>query len=141
MVERKKYSNLLLLQRMYKDWPFIDNLQMALMKADLLAAKDYTTMVRDQRVAQRIFAEIEAEYNRTKNIILQITEQEDLMDHIPNIKASIQLRNPYVDPLSFFQVKVISKLREANETLPNDGLLREALLTINGIAAGIRNTG
>ncbi|MFS2173385.1 phosphoenolpyruvate carboxylase [Priestia megaterium] len=141
----KHDGNLLLLQRMYKDWPFfrstIDNLQMALMKADLLAAKEYTTMVRDQRVAQRIFAEIEAEYNRTKNIILQITEQEDLMDHIPNIKASIQLRNPYVDPLSFFQVKVISKLREANETLPNDGLLREALLTINGIAAGIRNTG
>ncbi|MDM5198050.1 phosphoenolpyruvate carboxylase [Fictibacillus enclensis] len=136
-------EQLRLLQQMYQEWPFfrstIDNLQMALMKADLTAAREYTAMVDDQNMAQRIFSEIENEYNRTKDAILLITRQEQLMDHVPNIKESIRLRNPYVDPLSFLQVELISKLRE-NEQIDEE-LLREALLTINGIAAGLRNTG
>lgn len=132
-----------LLQQMYEQWPFfrstVDNLQMALMKADLTAAREYTAMVEDQDMAQRIFSEIENEYRRTREAILLITQQNGLMDHLPNIKESIRLRNPYVDPLSFLQVELISKLRE-NEEIDED-LLREALLTINGIAAGLRNTG
>ncbi|MCQ6267670.1 phosphoenolpyruvate carboxylase [Fictibacillus sp. WQ 8-8] len=132
-----------LLQQMYNDWPFfrstIDNLQMALMKADLTAAREYTGMVKDQEMAKRIFSEIENEYHRTTEAILLITQQDHLMDQLPNIKESIRLRNPYVDPLSFLQVELISKLRE-DEQLDED-LLREALLTINGIAAGLRNTG
>jgi len=63
------------------------------------------------------------------------------MDHLPTIKESIKLRNPYVDPLTFLQVKVISKLREDEAGTLNEELLKEALLTINGIAAGLRNTG
>ncbi|TYR81520.1 phosphoenolpyruvate carboxylase [Priestia megaterium] len=141
----KNQQNLTILQQMYKEWPFfrstVDNLQMALTKADLMAAKEYTSMVNEQEIAERIFSEIEQEYKRTKEVILQITEQEELMDHVPNIQESIRLRNPYVDPLSFFQVEVISKLRKSDEQELNDDLLREALLTINGIAAGLRNTG
>ncbi|WP_191565387.1 phosphoenolpyruvate carboxylase [Metabacillus idriensis] len=141
----KNDVNLALLQQMYKAWPFfrstIDNLQMALLKADLMAANEYIAMVENQHAAERIFKEIETEYNRTKNILLEITQQEELMDHLPNIQDSVRLRNPYVDPLSFFQVEVISKLRDANEENNNDELLSEVLLTINGIAAGLRNTG
>ncbi|WP_191556071.1 phosphoenolpyruvate carboxylase [Metabacillus idriensis] len=141
----KDAANLERLQQMYKSWPFfrstIDNLQMALLKADLMAAKEYLAMVDDPQAAERIFNDITAEYNRTKEILLHITGQTELMDHIPNIQESVRLRNPYVDPLSFFQVEVISKLREAGNDLPNEELLSEVLLTINGIAAGLRNTG
>ena len=140
----KKEGSLSLLQQMYKEWPFfrstIDNLQMALTKADLMTAKNYTSMVEDKTIADRIFGAIEKEYTETKEAILQITDQEELMEHLPNIQSSIRLRNPYVDPLSFFQVELISKLRQADEEQA-DRLLQEVLLTINGIAAGLRNTG
>ncbi|QCS52670.1 phosphoenolpyruvate carboxylase [Priestia flexa] len=140
----KKEGSLSLLQQMYKEWPFfrstIDNLQMALTKADLMTAKNYTSMVEDKAIADRIFGAIEKEYTETKEAILKITDQEELMEHLPNIQSSIRLRNPYVDPLSFFQVELISKLRQADEEQA-DRLLQEVLLTINGIAAGLRNTG
>jgi phosphoenolpyruvate carboxylase len=142
----EKDEKLKALQTMYREWPFfrstIDNLQMALMKADLMAAKEYTAMVKDPEISTRIFGAIEAEYERTKETILRITGKEDLLDHFPNIKESIRLRNPYVDPLNFFQVQLISELRETTEeSASNSELLLEVLLTINGIAAGLRNTG
>jgi phosphoenolpyruvate carboxylase len=98
-------------------------------------------MVQDLAISERIFTAIKKEYNLTKEMILQITGQKELMDHLPTIKESIKLRNPYVDPLTFLQVKVISKLREDEAGTLNEELLKEALLTINGIAAGLRNTG
>ncbi|MBU3570995.1 phosphoenolpyruvate carboxylase [Priestia aryabhattai] len=141
----EKSGDIQLLQQMYKEWPFfrstVDNLQMALTKADLMAAKEYTEMVQDPVISERIFTSIKKEYNVTKEMILQITGQKELMDHLPTIKESIKLRNPYVDPLTFLQVKVISKLREDEAETLNEELLKEALLTINGIAAGLRNTG
>lgn len=141
----KNEENLAILQEMYEKWSFfrstIDNLQMALMKADLTAAREYTAIVDDQSIATRIFSTIEEEYNTTKQVILSMTKMENLMDNIPNIKDSIRLRNPYVDPLSFLQVEVIRKLRQEEDASLKDALLREVLLTINGIAAGLRNTG
>lgn len=142
----KKPGGLSLLQHMYKEWPFfhstIDNLQMALTKADLTTAKEYADMVQDETIQQRIFNEIKEEYTRTKEVILQITEQADLLDHIPNIKESVRLRNPYVDPLNFLQVQLVQELRQKRENDDDTSeLLREVLLTINGVAAGLRNTG
>ncbi|MBD1383443.1 phosphoenolpyruvate carboxylase [Metabacillus arenae] len=139
----KSAENLELLQQMYKKWPFfrstIDNLQMALMKADMTAAKKYTELVEDQSIAARIFGEIHKEYNLTKEILLKITDDRELLDRNPNIQESVKRRNPYVDPLSFLQVELISKLREDDEA--GEEVLTEVLLTINGIAAGLRNTG
>ncbi|MFC3883605.1 phosphoenolpyruvate carboxylase [Bacillus songklensis] len=142
----QKQGNLDLLRHMYRTWPFfrstIDNLQMALTKADLTTAKEYAGMLKNETVGQRIFGEITREYNRTKEMVLQITEQTDLLDHIPNIKESVRLRNPYVDPLNFLQVQLISELRQKTEKDEDaNQLLREVLLTINGVAAGLRNTG
>ncbi|TDQ40315.1 phosphoenolpyruvate carboxylase [Aureibacillus halotolerans] len=140
-------GHLPVLQDMYKHWPFfrstIENLQMALKKADLSAAKEYMKLVENQDIAERIFGVISEEYKLTQDVLLKITEQDELLDHSPNIKSSIILRNPYVDPLNFLQVELISQLRanhEGNEK-DDDGLLREVLLTINGLAAGLRNTG
>ncbi|MDQ0242985.1 phosphoenolpyruvate carboxylase [Bacillus fengqiuensis] len=142
----EKQENLELLQQMYRNWPFfrstIDNLQMALTKADVTTAKEYADMVKDETVEKRIFGEILNEYNQTKEMVLNITGQADLLDHIPNIQESVKLRNPYVDPLNFLQVQLISELRgKAENDEEASQLLREVLLTINGIAAGLRNTG
>jgi phosphoenolpyruvate carboxylase len=139
----KGSQNLELLQQMYKSWPFfrstIDNLQMALMKADLSTAKEYITLVKDEEIANRFFNNLVQEYECTKAVILQITGKTELLEHTPNIQESVRRRNPYVDPLNFMQVGLISKLREHHGD--NDELLNEVLLTISGIAAGLRNTG
>ncbi|WEG14645.1 phosphoenolpyruvate carboxylase [Pullulanibacillus sp. KACC 23026] len=139
----KDADHLNLLKQMYKSWPFfrstVDNLQMALTKADLKTAVEYIDMVEDKEVANRIFNNIVDEYERTKSVLLQITESEELLDQTPTIQASVRLRNPYVDPLNFLQVDLISKSRQTEEK--DDDLFNEVLLTISGIAAGLRNTG
>ncbi|MUT68003.1 phosphoenolpyruvate carboxylase [Paenibacillus sp. NEAU-GSW1] len=134
------------LKTMYEQFPFfrqlIDNLQMALAKADLVIAKEYADMISDQEIRDRIFTQIEEEYQLTSKLILQITGQVEILDNVPVIQESIRLRNPYVDPLSYMQVQLLSELRairEQDQDAPE--LLREVLLTINGIAAGLRNTG
>lgn len=139
----KSELNMELLQQMYLKWPFfqstVDNLQMALMKADITTAKEYLSLVEDKEIADRIFANILEEYERTKEILLKITGDNELLDHTPNIKDSVFRRNPYVDPLNFLQVELIKELRQQEE--PNEELLTEVLLTISGISAGLRNTG
>ena len=131
------------LQHMYNNWPFfrstINNLQMALTKADIQTAKEYTALVNDEAIGKRIFQTIVEEYDRTKDILLKITGDEELLDHQPTIKESVRLRNPYVDPMNFLQVELIKELRQSEDK--NDELLTEVLLTISGIAAGLRNTG
>jgi phosphoenolpyruvate carboxylase len=139
----KGEQQLEVLQEMYEKWPFfrstIDNLQMALMKADIPTAKEYTSLVEDETIAKRIFENIVKEYQKTKEILLIITGDQELLDHKPNIQESVYRRNPYVDPLNFLQVELMKQLREEDE--PNEELLTEVLLTISGIAAGLRNTG
>ncbi|MFC4812782.1 phosphoenolpyruvate carboxylase [Paenibacillus sp. GCM10023250] len=135
------------LRTMYEKFPFftslIDNLQMALAKADLQIAKEYAGMIADKTIRDRIFTQITEEYARTSACILQITGQEEILDNVPVIQESIRLRNPYVDPLSYMQVQLLKELRESRAKGEEDDreLLREVLLTINGIAAGLRNTG
>jgi len=131
---------------MYREYYFfqtlVDSLQMALAKADLVIAKDYAGMIRDEKVRSRIFALIEEEYKLTKEMILLITRQENILDNVPVIRESIRLRNPYVDPLSYLQVQLLTELRALRAQGRDDPeLLREVQLTINGIAAGLRNTG
>ncbi|MFD2657378.1 phosphoenolpyruvate carboxylase [Gracilibacillus thailandensis] len=146
----KKYldetGNLDLLKKMYEKWPFfnatINNLQMALTKADIQTAQEYANMMQDKEISSRIFNAIKEEYSQTKDIVLTITGQEELLDNRHNIKESVRLRNPLVDPLNLLQVQLVSQLRnQGEESEKYDELLMEALLTINGVAAGLRNTG
>jgi phosphoenolpyruvate carboxylase len=141
-----KEENLKMLQDMYEHWSFfkslIDNLQMALAKADLLIAKEYSMLIKDSKIQERLFQYIEDEFKLTSELILKITGQEEILDNVPVIQESIRLRNPYVDPLSYLQVQLLAELRALREKGSDDAiLLREVLLTINGIAAGLRNTG
>lgn len=139
-------DNLKILQTMFKDSAFfrslIDTLQMAIAKADLLIAEEYAGMSDNEEARQRIFEQISAEFKLTSELILKITGQSEILDGVPVIQESIRLRNPYVDPLSYLQVQLLSELRELRNQNGDDAeLLREVLLTINGIAAGLRNTG
>ena len=137
------HTNLDLLQDMYEKWPFfkstIDNLQMALMKADIKTAREYVTLVSNKEAAEKIFADILEEFEKTKQVVLQISGASELLEHSPNIKESVHRRNPYVDPLNFLQVQLLKELRESEN--PDSDLLVQVLLTINGISAGLRNTG
>ncbi|SEC17342.1 phosphoenolpyruvate carboxylase [Paenibacillus sp. GP183] len=143
---QNKPENLEILKQMYEEWSFfrsmIDNVQMALAKSDMLIAKEYGSLVKEPQLAERIYTLIKEEYDLSSSLILQITGQKEILDNVPVIQESIRLRNPYVDPLSYMQVELIKELREQRDRDEDDAiLLREVLLTINGIAAGLRNTG
>ena len=134
------------LRDMYRNWLFfrslVDNLQMVLVKADMRIARQYATLVSDERERDRLFALIEAEFRRTHDAILDITEQRSVLERQPQLLASLRLRDPYLDPMSYFQVRLLRELRR----LPADDIGRAAhlqavLRTINGIAAGLQNTG
>jgi phosphoenolpyruvate carboxylase len=148
------------LQNMYRSWPFLraflDNLQMTLSKADMPIAHHYSLLVSDKALRKRISTEITAEYERTQHMLLQIVGGKALLDTSPVLQRSIRLRNPYVDPLSYFQVALLRRLRAIGGPLVLDettqqyatdqereraNLTYAVLLTINGIAAGLRNTG
>src|SRR5690625_3163545 len=109
------------------------------MKANMKTAREYLDLVENQELANRIYNDILDEYERTKAALLLISGNEELLSHTPNIKESVHLRNPYVDPLNFFQVELIHQLRGTPN--PSDDLVTEVLLTINGVAAGLVNTG
>lgn len=141
-----KEENLKVLQEMYQNSTFfkslIDTLQFALIKADLVIAKEYAKMCNDAEAKERILGQIEQEFLLTKEMILKITGVTEILDNNPGLQESIKQRNPYVDPLSYLQVQLLLELRAIREAGQDDPvLLREVLLTINGIAAGLRNTG
>jgi phosphoenolpyruvate carboxylase len=135
------------LSEMNAGWPFframLDNAEMSLLKADLGIAALYSDLVPDRRLAAAVFATIEAEYARTREAILEATSHAELMDGDPVIQRSVQLRNPYVDPLNYLQVEMLRRLRGLDDPEgPAAERCREVIvLTINGIAAGLRNTG
>ncbi len=131
-----------LLREMDARWPFFDallgNAEMALAKADLPIAERYVALVEPADLRERIWGSIAAEYDRTRDALLAIIGQERLLDREPVLQNSIERRNPYVDPLSFIQIELLSRLRRYPES---DSVVRALLLTINGIAGGLKNTG
>lgn len=136
-------ESLATLQAMYERWPFwrtlIDNAQMILAKADLTIARLYADLVGDQNLASQVFERIEAEYERTADVICRISSQSALLENAPVLMRSIQRRNPYVDPLSFVQLVLLKRLRSTEA--PPEELMTAVLESINGVAAGLKNTG
>ncbi len=141
------------LSEMYAQWPFfaamLDNAQMSLAKADMDIAFRYAQMVNDEALRVRVYGTIKDEYTRSVRAICRVTHQETLLDSAPVLQKSIKLRNPYVDPLSYLQVELLKRLRalpaaegEADPHRQERRDLRAAvLLSINGVAAGLKNTG
>ncbi len=148
-------GHLTLLQFFYAKWPFfktlISRVEMTLAKTDLQIAYHYVRELTEpgyQEQFEQLFWQISEEYQRTCQVILQITGHENLLDGDPDLQRSIQLRNGSIVPLGFIQVALIKRLRKKRSDVldlrslySKNELLRGALLTVNGIAAGMRNTG
>ena len=139
-------AKLALLQKMHKQWPFfrtlLSNLDMVLAKSDLRIAARYVELVEDKRMAKRIFAAIRAEWDRTHDALSLITGEADRLQSNPALARSIEHRFPYLDPLNHLQVELMRRYRSRKEGDPaNERLQRGIHLSINGVAAGLRNTG
>jgi phosphoenolpyruvate carboxylase len=138
--ERK--AALALLQKMYRQWPFfrtlLSNMDMVLAKSDLALASRYAELVGDSRLRKKIFAAIEAEWHRTADALAQITGEKNRLASNPALDRSIRHRFPYIDPLHHLQVELIRRYRAG---LADERVQRGIHISINGIAAGLRNTG
>jgi phosphoenolpyruvate carboxylase len=125
-----------------RDFPLfssmIRNVELAMAKADLTIARLYADLVNNVALRERIFGMISQEFMRTEKVILAVTEQKELLETNPVLYRSIRLRNPYVDPMSLVQVDLLQRKRAG----VRDNALEYAIgATINGIAAGLHNTG
>src|SRR5271170_577704 len=138
----KQPEGLALLRTMMREFPlFIDlirNVETAMAKADLGIARLYSDLAPDSGVRDRVFSKIEGEFERTLDAVLLVTGQSELLQTNQVLARSIRLRNPYVDPMSLIQVDLLRRKR-AGEDTPE--VNRAIAGTINGIAAGLRNTG
>ena len=146
-----------LLRYFYAKWPFfkmvISKVEMTLAKVDLQIAQHYVNQLSSDEKRddfQGMFDQIASEFYLTREVVLAITDHETLLDGDPSLQRSVQLRNGSIVPLSFLQVALLKRRREyGNDAVTGrvrsryskGELLRGALLTINGVAAGLRNTG
>ncbi len=138
----KQPGGMALLRAMMAEFPlFIDlvrNVEMALAKADLGIASLYASLVPDAGLRDRVFSKLKAEFERTLSAVLAVTGQRELLEKNQVLARSIRLRNPYVDPMSLIQVDLLRRKRAGEDT---DSVNRAIAGTINGISAGLRNTG
>ncbi len=130
------------LNELHEAWPFfattLANMEMVLAKSDMLIARRYAGLVEDKALAQTIFGRIEAEWNKTVEALLSISGQTALLDRHPDLAEALRTRLPYIDPLNHLQIELIRRRRAGD----SDEAVREGIhLTINGVAAGLRNSG
>ena len=136
-----------LLREMYQGWALfktmLDNAELSLLKADMGIAALYVDLVPDKQLAAEMFTAIRSEYDRTREAVLAISGHANLLDEEPVTQNAVQLRNPYVDPLNYIQVEMLRRIRALDDQDSEEAQsIREVInVTINGIAAGLRNTG
>ena len=135
-------GRLALLRRMATSWPFfttlLSNMDMVLAKADPALARNYADLVPDKLLADRTFALIDAEWTLTVRTLDEITEATGRLDANPALARSLGFRFPYIAPLNHLQVELLRRWRAGDRA---EDIHRGILLSINGIAAGLRNTG
>jgi phosphoenolpyruvate carboxylase len=116
----------------------VRNVEIALAKSDLSIARLYAELVTDAALRGRVFQLIEEEFIRTRDAVLRITNQKELLENNPVLLRSIRLRNPYVDPMSLVQVELLERKRNGDASSELDDALAA---TMHGISSGLRNTG
>ncbi|MFS8036058.1 phosphoenolpyruvate carboxylase [Xanthobacter sp. AM11] len=140
--ERRPDYGLSFLKAMHREWPFfrtlLSNMDMVLAKSSLAIASRYAELVPDERLRAEIFGRIRAEYERTLKHLLAIMGQARLLEGNPLLDRSIRNRFPYLDPLNHLQIELL-RLHRANAG--DDKVLHGIQLSINGISAGLRNSG
>ena len=139
-------QRLQLLQKMYRQWPFfrtlLSNLDMVLAKADLAIAARYLDLVQDQKTGKKLFALLKAECHLTQQMLTAITGETLRLQSNPSLARSIAHRFPYLDPLNHLQVELLRRYRQRKPGDPSTERVQRGIhLSINGVAAGLRNTG
>jgi phosphoenolpyruvate carboxylase len=120
----------------------IRSVEIAVVKADFAIARLYADLVTDAALRDRVFGMLSHEFERTRRLILTVTGQQELLENNPVLFRSVRLRNPYVDPLSLIQVDLLRRKRTVAADSNLDPSLDYAIgATMNGIAAGLHNTG
>ena len=143
---KQRAGQLKLLRRMHKQWPFfrtlLSNLDMVIAKSDLAIAARYVELVEDKQLGKRIFKLIEAEWQRTNTALSMITGDAHRLATNPSLARSIAHRFPYLDPLNHLQVELMRRYRHSKPGEPGlERMKRGIHISINGVAAGLRNTG
>jgi phosphoenolpyruvate carboxylase len=137
-------GGLAVLREMYAEWPWwravVDNCHMTVAKADMRIAHRYAALVSDPALRERIWGKVEGEFTATCAGLLAVVDRRELLADKPYLQRSIQLRNPYIDPIHYIQIRLLRALREAPEDAREE-LGHPMLLSVSGIAAGLRNTG
>lgn len=142
----KDPKNLATLRDMYQNWPFfrtlLSNTQMALFKGDMDIANEYKSLCLNQTTAQSVYDKIANEYYLTCENVLKVAEIDELLAETPMLALSLNRRDPYLDPLSYIQFKLLRHFRdESLDEQTRQAWLDPLLRSINAIAAGMRNTG
>jgi len=135
-----------LLRTMHAEWRFfqtlIDNAELTMRKADMGIAALYAGLVENDKIRRRVLSLLEAEFARTEAAILAITGKKQLLARDPVLLKSVELRNPYIDPLNYLQVEMLRRLRSGELSAAEAAAARSVVeLTINGISGGLKNTG
>jgi phosphoenolpyruvate carboxylase len=138
-------AGLRLLRQMHREWGFfralLSNMDMVLGKSDMAIAARYAQLVKDEALRQAIFERIRTEWHASVKALLTLTGQKELLDGNPLLKRSIRNRFPYLDPINHLQVELLKRYRAGPPQDSDERVPRGLHLTINGIAAGLRNSG
>ena len=126
------------MQHFYFFEDLVRNVEIGLAKADMEIARLYSSLVQDENLRTRTYSMLLEEFERSLRAVLTVTGQSRLLETNPVLDRSIRLRNPYVDPLSLIQVELLRRKRTGEDSQQLNYALAA---TINGIAAGLRNTG
>jgi phosphoenolpyruvate carboxylase len=140
--QARPQDGMALLQAMAREWPFfqtlLSNMDMVLAKSDIGIASRYKDLVEDAQLREAIFARLCAEWESSKQALLSILDQRALLERNPALARTIRDRFPYIDPLNHVQLELLKRHR-AGDT--DERVVQAIHLTINGIAAGLRNSG
>jgi phosphoenolpyruvate carboxylase len=135
-------DGLKLLQEMYRQWPFfqtmLSNMDMVLAKSDIAIASRYAELVKDKKLRDAIFKRLKGEWKASRDALLSVSQRQELLEDNPLLARSIRNRFPYLDPLNHLQLELLKRYRAGDE---DERVRRGIHLTINGIAAGLRNSG
>jgi phosphoenolpyruvate carboxylase len=142
---KARAARLATLKRMYKQWPFfanlLSNMDMVLSKADLNVASRYAQLCEDRKLRNAVFSRISAEFMLTEQVLAAITGRSERLADNPLLARSIKNRFPYLDPLNHLQVELLKRFRSGKAGSDDARVRRGIHLSINGIAAGLRNSG